>query len=121
MHRSLALFVALCLVAVPSAAMAATVSVSEETDLVLWCASAYAQLANDASEKSDAIETELYDEMAATLTQKGIELLRANQITDDRIGAIIQAYDDEVYIQLGTPAARYPVENCEPLANPVNG
>ena len=54
--------------------------------------------------------------MAATLTQKGIEMLRAQRIADVRIGAIIQAYDDAVYIQLDTPKARYPVETCEPLA-----
>lgn len=120
MHRLLVPIAALLLTAAPaavSASYALAQGVSEDADLVLWCASAYAQLANDASEKSDVIETELYDEMAATLTQKGIELLRARKIEDERIGAIIQAYDDEVYIQLGTPSARYPVENCEPLAS----
>ena len=119
MHRFLVPIAALFLIAAPTAMASsdAAQGVPEDADLVLWCASAYAQLANDASEKSDAIETELYDEMAATLTQKGIELLRAKQIADDRIGAIIQAYDDEVYIQLGTPSARYPVETCEPLAS----
>jgi hypothetical protein len=55
--------------------------------------------------------------MAATLTQKGIELLRGHNIADVRIGAIIQAYDDAVYIQLDTPKARYAIETCEPLAN----
>lgn len=120
MHRLLVPIAALLLTAAPtvvSASYALAQGVSEDADLVLWCASAYAQLANDASEKSDVIETELYDEMAATLTQKGIELLRERKIADERIGAIIQAYDDEVYIQLGTPSARYPVENCEPLAS----
>jgi hypothetical protein len=113
MHRLLVLFAALFLALAPAMAE----EISAETDHILWCASAYAQLANDASEKSDAIETELYDDMAATLTQKGIELLRAHKIADERIGAIIQAYDDEVYVQLDTPDARYPIEACEPLAS----
>ena len=113
MHRFLALIAALLFVAAPAAAE----EISAEADHVLWCASAFALLANDASEQSDVIETELYDQMAATLTQKGIELLRGHQIADDRIGAIIQAYDDAVYIQLDTPKARYAVETCEPLAS----
>lgn len=112
MHRFLTLTAALFLVVAPAAAD----EISAETDHVLWCASAFALLANDASEQSDAEETALYDSLAATLTQRGIELLRANRITDDRIGAMIQAYDDAVYIQLGTPKARYPIESCEPLA-----
>ena len=119
MRRLLASIAVLLLAAAPATGMAESAlarGIPQEADLVLWCASAYAQLANDASEKSDVIETELYDEMAANLTQKGIELLRARKIADEAIGAIIQAYDDEVYIQLGTPKARYPVEICEPLA-----
>jgi hypothetical protein len=112
MHRLVVLAAILVLAAAPTVAE----EISAEADHVLWCASAFALLANDASEKSDVIETELYDDLAATLTQKGIELLRAHKIADDRIGAIIQAYDDTVYIQLDTPDARYPVETCEPLA-----
>ena len=112
MHRIIALIAVTFLVATPAVAE----DISAEADHVLWCASAFALLANDASEQSDVIETELYDQMAATLTQRGIELLRAEKIADTRIGAIIQAYDDAVYIQLDTPKARYPVETCEPLA-----
>lgn len=89
--------------------------ISKATDHVLWCASAYAQLANDASEQSDAADTELYDNLAATLTRKGIDLLRADLVADERITAIIQAYDDAVYAQLETPAAPYPIESCESL------
>ena len=113
MHRFLVLIAALFLAAAPAAAE----DISAEADHVLWCASAFALLANDASEQSDVIETELYDSMAAALTQKGIELLRARKIADDRIGAIIQAYDDAVYVQLDTPKARYAVDTCEPLAS----
>ncbi|HEY9011173.1 MAG TPA: hypothetical protein VIN06_09150 [Devosia sp.] len=113
MRRLLALLAVSTLLAAPAAAE----DISAETDHVLWCASAYALLANDASEQADVIETELYDQMAATLTQKGIELLRARKVADEKIGAIIQAYDDAVYIQLDTPQAKYPVETCEPLAN----
>jgi len=113
MHRLIALIAALTLGVAPVAAE----DISAEADHILWCASAYALLANDASEQSDVIETELYDQMAATLTQKGIEMLRAQKIADVRIGAIIQAYDDAVYVQLDTPKARYPVETCEGLAS----
>lgn len=95
---------------------AAEDKITVETDHTLWCASAFALLANDASEEADAVETELYDSLAATLTQKGIELLRSQKFGDDRIGSIIQAYDDTVYVELGTPEARYPIETCEPLA-----
>jgi hypothetical protein len=105
-------FLAVWLLAGP--ALAAE-GISKTTDHVLWCASAYAQLANDASEQSDAADTALYDNLAATLTRKGIDLLRADLITDDRITAIIQAYDDAVYAQLETPAAPYPIESCEGL------
>lgn len=44
-------------------------------------------------------------------------MLRGFKIADDRIGAIIQAYDDAVYVQLDTPKAKYAVETCEPLAS----
>jgi len=96
-------------------APAASEEISAEADHVLWCASAFALLANDASEQSNVPETELYDNLAAALTEKGIALLRGYKITDDRIGAIIQSYDDAVYVQLNSPSARYPVETCEPL------
>lgn len=111
MQRLLTLTAFLIFAAAPATAQA----ISHETDHVLWCASAYAQLANDASEQSDNEETELYDRLAATLTKKGIALLRADRVSDDRISSIIQSYDDAVYIQLETPAASYPVESCESL------
>lgn len=113
MHRLVALPAVLALLAAPAVAE----EISAEADHILWCASAFALLANDASEQSDVIETELYDNMAATLTQRGIELLRGKKIADDRIGAIIQSYDDAVYIQLDTPKAKYPVEDCETLTH----
>lgn len=111
MSRLPAVFAILLLTAVPAVAE----DISIEADHVLWCASAFALLANDASEQSDVIETELYDNLAATLTKKGIDLLRQRKIADDRIGAIIQGYDDAVYVQLDTPGARYPIDTCETL------
>lgn len=99
----------------PVAAQNIAQSISADTDHVLWCASAFAQLANDAAEQNDAGETELYDNLAARLTTQGIKLLRADRFADDRIAAIIQSYDDMVYVQLETPQAKYPVESCESL------
>jgi len=111
MHLKTLSTLAALLVATPALAQA----ISGDADHVLWCASAYAQLANDAAEQNDAGDTELYDALAATLTSEGIKLLRANAIPDERIAAIIQSYDDMVYVQLETPQAKYPVESCESL------
>ena len=64
MHRLLPYLTGLVLVATPVAAQ----SISASADHVLWCASAFAQLANDAAEQNDAGDTELYDSLAAALT-----------------------------------------------------
>lgn len=111
MHRLLPLLTGLVLASTPVVAE----GISASADHVLWCASAFAQLANDAAEQNDAGDTELYDSLAAALTSQGIDLLRADSVPDERIAAIIQAYDDMVYVQLETPEARYPVESCESL------
>jgi len=111
MQRVLSILTGLVLAATPLAAQ----GISAGADHVLWCASAFAQLANDAAEQNDAGDTELYDSLAAALTSQGIDLLRADRVPDERIAAIIQSYDDMVYTQLETPQARYPVESCEGL------
>ncbi|RYE56302.1 MAG: tRNA uridine-5-carboxymethylaminomethyl(34) synthesis enzyme MnmG, partial [Hyphomicrobiales bacterium] len=90
MHNLVALIAVLLLVAAPAAAE----EISAEADHVLWCASAFALLANDASEQSDVIETELYDSMAATLTQKGIDLGCVGLARDAKFTSYAKSVDD---------------------------
>jgi hypothetical protein len=111
--RKLLACLALILLAAPALAED---TITAEADHVLWCASAFYWLANDASDVGDAEDTRYYDQWAGELTEIGIQMLREQKYTDpDHIKRIIDAYDNTVLDELGTEKARYPIESCQTL------
>ena len=111
------------LLLVTLAALCATASaqqLTEEEDVVLWCGSAFFWLGANASDSGDTKEADLYQAWSETLMARGVALLKADQLNADQIAHVVDAYDNSVVAELGTPKARHDVTKCPDLLGNTN-
>ena len=94
---------------------AAAQQLTEEEDLVLWCGSAFFWLGTNASDSGDNKEADLYQRWSDKLMARGLALLKADKLTPDQIAHVVDAYDNSVVAELGTPKARHDVTKCPEL------
>ena len=101
---------------VPGAAAAQ--QISEAADKVLWCGSAFFWLATNASDSGDEAEAEQYQTWSDALMAKGVALLKSDKLDANAIEHVVDAYDNAVVAELGTPRARHDVTTCPALVLP---
>jgi len=89
--------------------------VPKGAEQLLWCGSAYYWLSADASDAGNDAEADQYASWSDAIMLVVVDQMKAAAFTEQDIADTIDASDNKVVDELGTPNAPYDVAACEGL------